>query len=89
MDDTASGKHLVEAFLTFPWSPCFRFHLDKKHLVVTHTKPEEVKETVWQALDDVLAIHAEKFSRVSSEDLAAVFGQCHHGEFLNVRLTHD
>lgn len=84
MDDTAVGEHLVEAFLTFPWSPCFCFHLNKKHLVVADAEAEEIKEPVRQALDNVLPVHAEKFACISPKNLAAGFGQCHHGESLNV-----
>lgn len=84
MDDTTIGEHLVEVFLTLSWSPCFSFHFDKKHLVVADAEAKEVKEAIWQALDDVLPVHAEKFPGVSPKDLASGFGQGHHGEFLNI-----
>lgn len=88
MDNTAIGEHLVESLLALPWSPCFSLHLDKKYLVVTHTKAKKVKETVRQALDDVLAVKAEELSCVGPEDLASGLGQGHHGEFLNVGFSH-
>ena len=78
MDDTTIGEHPVETFLTFPWSPRFSLHLDKEHLAITDPEAKEVEETIWQALDDVLAIHAEKFSSIGPKDFAAVFCQCHH-----------
>lgn len=84
MDDTAIGKHLVEALLTFPWSPCFSLHLDKKDLVVVSFEAKDVKEPVRQALDDVLAIKAKKLTCIGPENPASGFGQCHHGEFLNI-----
>jgi hypothetical protein len=55
-------------------SPCSCFHLNKKHLVVIDAEAKEVKEPIWQALDDVLPVHAKKLARVSPKDLAAVFG---------------
>lgn len=78
MNDTAVGEHLVETFLTFPWSPCLGFHFYKKHLVVINPEAKKVKETVWQALDNVLPVHAEKLARIGPENPAAGFGQCHH-----------
>lgn len=79
MDDTAAGKHLMESLLTFPWSSCFGFHFDKKHLVVGDAKSKEVEESIWQALNDVLPVHAKKLACIGPEDLAPVFGECHHG----------
>lgn len=84
MDDTAIGKHLMETLLTLTWSPSFCFHFDEEHLVVINLEAKEVKETVWQSLNDVLPVHAEKFTCIGPEDFAAVFGECHHGEFLSV-----
>lgn len=74
----------MESLLAFPWPPCFSLHLDEEHLMITDPKTKQVKEPIRQALDDVLAIHAEKFPSIGPEDFAAVFCQCHHGEFLNV-----
>lgn len=84
MDDTAIGEHIVETFLTLARSPRFSFHFDKKHLVVISFKPKKVKEPVRQALDNVLAVHAEEPARIGPKDLASGFGQGHHGELLNV-----
>lgn len=78
----------METFLTFPWSSSFCLHFDKKDLVVIDAESKEVKEPVWQALDDVLPVHAEKFTRIGPKDLAAGLGECHHGELLNVRFSH-
>lgn len=58
MDDTAIGEHLVKSLLAFPWSPRFRFHFDKEHLVIAQAEAEQVEETVWQAVDNVLAVKA-------------------------------
>lgn len=74
MDDTTVGKHPVEALLTLARSPCFSFHFDKKHLVVISLKPEEVEESVWQALDDVLPVHAEEPTRIGPEHFASGLG---------------
>lgn len=78
MDDTTIGEHLMEAFLTLPWSPFFCLHFDEKHLVVADAEAEKVEEPVWQALDNVLPVHAEKFASIGPENPAAGFGQCHH-----------
>lgn len=78
MDDTTIGEHLVETFLALPWSPCFSLHFDKKRLVVANAEAEKVKEPVWQALDDVLAVHAEEFAGIGPEDLTSGLGECHH-----------
>lgn len=78
----------MESLLTFPWSSCLCFHFYKKHLVVAGAEAKEVKESIWQALNDVLAIKAEKFTRIGPKDLAAGLGECHHGELLNVRFSH-
>lgn len=74
----------MESLLAFPWPPCFSLHLDEEHLMITDPKTKQVEEPIRQALDDVLSIHAEKLARIGSEDLAAVFGQGHHGELLDV-----
>lgn len=78
----------MESLLTFPWSSCLCFHFYKKHLVVAGAEAKEVKESIWQALDDVLPIHAKKLACIGPEDLASGLSQGHHGEFLNVRFSH-
>ena len=88
MDDTAIGEHPVKSLLALTCPPRFCFHFDKKHLVVVSLEPEEVKEPVWQALDDVLPVHTEESSCIGPEYLASCFSQGHHSEFLNVRLSH-
>lgn len=79
----------MESFLTFPWSSCSCLHFDKKDLVVINAESKEVEESIWQALNDVLPVHAEEFSCIGSKYLASRLAQGHHGEFLNVGFSHD